>query len=139
MNIALLAALPILAAAPVLPKPVSLGIYRHCATSKYGANCDPTLQLAKGAARVSAFTAFPACSPVPLRHAPSAPIRHARFRFNGTVRNVVGKKVAVSLTGHVLTRRSIRVTYRMSTNTCRGNSHTVTLKFAKVGRPGEIG
>jgi hypothetical protein len=139
VNLSMLAALPLLAVAPVLPRPVPLGIYTHCTTSKYGKNCDPTLQVAKGATRVSALTAFPACSPVPLKKAPSAKIVRGRFRIDETERNVVGKKVKVAIAGHVLTRRTIRVSYRLSTATCKAKTRTITLTFSKVGKPGEVG
>lgn len=139
MNLSLLAVVPILATTPAVPHPVSLGIYTRCVTSKYGKNCDPTLQLAKGGTRVNALTAFPTCSPVPLRKAPSAKISRARFRFDGTVKNVLGKRVKVAISGHVLTRKTIRVSYRMTTSTCHAKTRTVTLSFTKVGRPGEVG
>ena len=140
VNLALIAAVSVVSAAPVLPKPVSLGIYTHCTTSpKYGKNCDPTLQLAKGATRVSALTVFPTCSPVPLKKAPSAKITRGRFRIDETARSVVGKKVRVVVAGHVLSRKAIRVSYRLSTATCKAKTRTITLAFSKVGKPGEVG
>ena len=128
-----------LAAAPV-PKPVPLGVYSHCQTSrKYGTVCDPTLQIAKDGRRVSALTAYPKCSLAPLKKAPSAKIAHGRFRYRKKLRNRLGTTVSVRLAGHVLARKRIRVSYRLTTKACGDRTHTVTLTFRKVGKPGEVG